>query len=383
MKKWIRFCFLAALFGGGVAWGASPMLKVSGELAANIRLIPQDKPGAQSIIVRREPVALEQGVRYLLVVSRAGFSTYKKAFTAEWSGVREAQVKLERVIGPMENEVWVADLEDNVLMEFVPIPVGEFSMGSEEGEMDERPPRRVVFQRPFWMAKTEVSMQQYEQFKEVGHKPEPNEVEMPKGATYPVCWVSWNDARDFCKWLTKKERRWGRLPEGYEYTLPTEAEWEYACRAGTTGDFSGGIDSMAWFNKNSGGKTNPVGKKKPNAWGLYDMHGNVWEWCDDIWYSSYINAPTDGSQRGDAPNEYQVDRSLWGANVERVDHRYYNSGYRVVRGGSWLYSKEVCRSSNRFYHTPDYKLNYLGFRPVLLWNPPLLKLKVTDRVKEN
>jgi formylglycine-generating enzyme required for sulfatase activity len=246
--------------------------------------------------------------------------------------------------------------------------------------MDELPVHRVTFSRPFWMAKTEVTMQQYEQFKKVDHTPDPNEVEMPKGAIYPVVWVSWYDARDFCAWLTQKERRRGRLPEGYEYVLPTEAQWEYACRAGTTEDFAGNPDQMAWYKKNSGGKTNPVGKKKPNAWGLYDMHGNVWEWCDDIWYANYINAPVDGSQRGDAPNEYTVDRSLWGQGA-KLYYRLYNDHYRVVRGGSWAYSKQACRSANRYYHTPKYKLSYLGFRPILIWNPPALRLKVMDRLE--
>ena len=382
MKKWIKKGLLAILFLGVVStYAENPSLKIAGALASNIRLIPQDETGASPIPVGRDPVSLEKGKRYLLVITKSGYSTYKKYFTADWTGLKEKGVQLERMVGPVTEEVWTADLEDNVSMEFVPISTGEFMMGSEEGEMDETPVHKVTIPIPFWMAKTEVTMQQYEQFKQVNHKPEPNEIEMPKGANYPVCWISWNDARDFCKWLTKKERRRGRLPEGYEYVLPTEAQWEYACRAGTTGDFSGNIDQMAWVNKNSGGKTNPVAKKKPNAWGLYDMHGNVWEWCDDIWYANYLNAPEDGCQRGDAPNEYRVDRSLWGQETERI-YRLYNSNYRVIRGGGWAYSVEACRSSNRYYHTPDYTLSSIGFRPILIWNPPQLSLKVIDRLKK-
>ena len=384
-RKWLAVCslmlfFVCTLQGYAQKKDDPPMLKVAGALAADIRIVQCDNPGSPPLIVERDPVELEKGVRYRLVITKPGYTTYKQVFIANWSGVREKGVKLERLIGPMENQVWVADLEDNVKMEFVPIPAGEFMMGSEEGENDERPVHKVVFKKPFWMAKTEVTMQQYEQFKEVKYTPEPNEIPMPKGADYPVCGVSWKDAQAFCEWLTTKERRRGRLPEGYEYTLPTEAEWEYACRAGTTEDFAGNVDQMAWYNHNSGEKTNPVAKKKPNAWGLYDMHGNVYEWCDDIWYNSYLNAPEDGSQRGDASNEYWVDPSLWGKE-SGVIYRLYNDDYHVVRGGCWTYSAQDCRSSNRYYHKTNFKLNYLGFRPVLLWNPPRVDVKVTKRVE--
>jgi len=386
MKKWMGLIAMVLVFcdvrGGMAQKGASaPSLKVAcSVLAAEIRIISHSPSGDKSFPVGRKPVLLEKGQRYTLAVSKPGYDPYKKSFSADWSGLKEKSVVLEKGIGPTGNETWTADLEDGVKMEFMAIPGGEFVMGSYEGEEDEQPVHRVVFPRPFWMAKTEVTMQQYEQFKAVDHKPEKNEVEMPTGAEHPVCWVNWNDAMAFCKWLTKKGRRRGNLPEGYEYTLPTEAEWEYACRAETTTEYAGDLDSMGWYNKNSGGKTNPVGGKKPNAWGLHDMHGNVWEWCSDHWYGSYVNAPEEGSQRGDAPDEYDVDRSQW--NEEGYIRRLYSPGHRVVRGGSWHYSPLACRSANRYYHTPDYKLNYLGFRPVLLWNPPHLKLKVTDRPKK-
>ena len=386
MKKWMGLVAVVLVFSGGrVALAqrnkSAPSLKVvCSVLAADIKIIIQSPEGDKSVPVGRKPVSLVKGQRYTLAVSKPGYDSYKKSFSADWSGLKEKSVVLEKGIGPVGEQKWMADLEDGIMMEFVPIPSGEFTMGSHEGEEDEQPVHRVVFARPFWMAKTEVTNQQYEQFRSLSHKPLENEVPMPTGAEFPVCWVNWHEARDFCKWLTKKERRRGRLPEGYEYTLPTEAEWEYACRAETTTEYAGNLDSMAWYNKNSGEKTNPVGRKKPNAWGLHDMHGNVWEWCADHWYGSYADAPEDGSQRGDALGEYDVDRSKWGE--EGHIRRLYNTSHRVVRGGSWHYSSLACRSANRYYHTPDYKLNYLGFRPVLLWNPPPLRLRVTDRPKE-
>ncbi len=403
MKKGFYLVLMGFVFFGAkmaVAQGdasSAPSLRVMcNALAAEIRIEGLLPSGDKSILVNGNPVVLKKGERYTLSVSKPGYTPYRKSFAADWSGVKKKDVELEKGIGPTGGEPWVAELEDGIKMEFMPVPAGHFMMGSNEGDDDERPVRRVEFHRPFWIAKTEVTNQQYDQYeqfkqlyvpelsKQKNEKQkrnlEKNEVLMSMGAEYPVCYVSWYDAMEFCKWLTKKERRRGRLPEGYEYTLPTEAEWEYACRAGTTGSYAGNVDSMAWYKKNSGGRTNPVGQRKPNAWGLHDMHGNVWEWCVDDWYASYANAPVNGSQRGDAHDEYEVDRS-------RIDeagnmYRLHSPEHRVVRGGSWRYSALACRSANRYYHTPDYSLNYLGFRPIVLWNPPVPRLKATNRLKE-
>jgi len=410
MKKWFGFVLIGVVFYDAemaVALGEgslAPSLRVAcNVLAATIRIEGTLPSGEKSTLVDGNPVVLTKGQQYTLAVTKPGYNPYRKSFTARWSGPQKKSVKLEKGIGPVEGESWIAELEDGVKMEFMPVPAGHFMMGSNEGDDDERPVHRVEFKRSFWMAKTEVTRQQYDQFeqfkelywserqKQMGEKQkrnlEKNEVPMPQGAEFPVCYVSWDDAKRFCKWLTKKERRRGRLPEGYEYALPTEAEWEYACRAGTTGNHAGDVDAMAWHKENSSGRTNPVGKKKPNAWGLHDMHGNVWEWCVDDWYASYTNAPVNGSQRGDAYDEYLVDRS-------RIDekgniYRLYNPNYRVVRGGGWSYSVLACRSANRYYHEKkdydgkrEYSLNYLGFRPVVLWNPPAPRLKATTRLNE-
>jgi len=356
-----------------------PILKVGcNALAANITLTYHQTNGNKTVTLTSAPVKLKKGERYTLSITKADYLPYSKTFVVDWEGQKQKFVYLEKGIGPSTSRSWMVDLGDNVDMEFVPIPVGSFMMGSEEGEDDELPIHKVSFSRPFWMAKTEVTQQQFEQYKLINHKKEKNEVLMPIGAEYPAVWISWDDAMGFCAWLTRLGQREGTLPEGYEYTLPTEAEWEYACRAGTTGEFAGKLDSMGWYIKNSTERINPVGKKKPNAWGLYDMHGNVWEWCYDNWYANYENAPSDGSIRGLAKNEFYVDRTLMG---KKGSVRFVNDSYKVVRGGCWHYSARSCRSANRFYHEKSYKMNYLGFRPILISNPIVLRPQVTDKIR--
>jgi len=154
----------------------------------------------------------------------------------------------------------------------------------------------------------------------------------------PVENISWNDAQEFCQKLSEKA--------GKNYRLPSEAEWEYAYRAGTQpryyfGDNAELLGEYAWYNENSGSKTHPVGQKKPNNWGLYDMSGNVWEWCEDGWHENYQNAPTDGT--------------AWNDN-----HSVTNT--RVLRGGSWTTDPGNCRSAYRNYNY--YRYNHYGFRVV-------------------
>ncbi len=254
-------------------------------------------------------------------------------------------------------------LSDTVSLDMIWIEPGTFMMGSptdELGRDSDETQHQVTLTRGYWLGKYEVTQAQYEAV--MGTNPS-----YFKGADFPVEKVSWYNAMDFCAKLTDIERAAGRLPEGYEYTLPTEAQWEYACRAGTTTAFNNGtniptmlqrtdrpcpnLDPLAWYGYNSGqydsagnytgnGKTFPVGQKQPNAWGLYDMHGNVDEWCLD-WYGDYpISAVTD--PKGPA-----------------------TGSYRVVRGGSWVYYAYDCRSAHRFSNGPDYYYDCYGFRVAL------------------
>jgi len=185
-------------------------------------------------------------------------------------------------------------------MKMVLIRPGKFMMGQGSDQHE------VAISKPFYMGVTEVTRAQYQAV--MGTIPS-----FSKGPTNPVGGVSWNDTTEFCKKLSGKTRQTVRLP--------TEAEWEYACRAGTQTAFSFGDDpsalgDYAWHRGNSGGRSLPVGQKKPNAWGLYDMHGNVWEWCAD-WYGKYPS------------------RAFWEGPA--TDPSGPASGTaRVLRGGSWL-----------------------------------------------
>jgi formylglycine-generating enzyme required for sulfatase activity len=198
---------------------------------------------------------------------------------------------------------------------------------------DERPVTWVTLTRPFWLGRTEVTQAQW--MAVMGSNPSGF-----KGDDLPVETVSWDDAMEFCRKLSERERAANRLPVGYVYSLPTEAEWEYACRAGTTGDYAGDIGAMAWTDENSGGSTHEVGIKRPNAWGLADMHGNVWELVFD-WFADY--------QGGEVTNP-----------------RGPTSGYsRVFRGGTWNHEASFARSAIRLTDEPDRRGRALGFRLAL------------------
>ncbi len=200
-------------------------------------------------------------------------------------------------------------------------------MGSNAYE-DAKPIHEVTIAGPFYLGKYEVTQGEWKAV--TGSNPSRFEGD----DRLPVENVSWDDCQEFIAKLNGRK-------DGYAYRLPSEAEWEYACRAGTTGDYAGELDEMAWYRNNSGNKTHPVGKKKPNAWGLYDMHGNVWEWCQDRYHKNYNGAPTDGT--------------AWEAGSDNE---------RILRGGSWCDSAYYCRSANRLCNSPVVRDNYVGFRLV-------------------
>lgn len=217
----------------------------------------------------------------------------------------------------------------------VVVPAGSLLMGSPVSEAgrdsDEGPQRRVIVAN-FELGKTEITQGQWKAV--MGSNPSSFSA---CGDTCPVENVGWEDAQAFIRKLNAQT--------GRRYRLPSEAEWEYAARAGSTGRWSFGDDEglvgeHAWFESNSGGRTHPVAGKRPNAWGLHDMHGNVLEWVQDVWHDNYIGASSDGSAW------------LGGGDQAR----------RVLRGGSWNDVPRFLRSANRVGITPVFRDNVTGFR---------------------
>lgn len=219
--------------------------------------------------------------------------------------------------------------------EMVIIPPGGFNMGSETGFFDERPVHRVTISRAFALGKTEVTQAQWRAI--MGNNPSEFTA---CGDNCPVEKISWHDAQEFIKKLNAKT--------GKQYRLPSEAEWEFACRAGETLEYCGSanVERVAWYGTyeslsgNSRNTTHPVALMQANAFGLYDMSGNVFEWVEDSYFDSYIGAPDDGSVR-------QGDETK-----------------RVVRGGSWYYFPLFSRATARLWVNPDYRvaIKDLGFR---------------------
>ena len=219
------------------------------------------------------------------------------------------------------------DLGNSINLEMIAIPGGTFMMGSPEGEGgDSEKPQHEVTVQAFYMGKYPITQAQYQQI--MGNNPSKF-----KGDERPVECVSWNDAVEFCQRLSGQT--------GKEYRLPSEAEWEYACRAGTTTKYYFGDDitsDLANYDGNVG-ETTSVGQYSPNAFGLYDMHGNVWEWCQDKWHDNYQDAPNDG-------------RAWVSGDISIF----------VLRGGSWDGFPRYCRSAYRGRDVPDDTVNDLGFR---------------------
>src|SRR5262245_16034861 len=234
---------------------------------------------------------------------------------------------IERENEPLSS--FVDDLGAGVKLELIRIPGGSFLMGSGEYE-SEKPIHRVTLS-PFAIGKYPLTQAQWKAV--MGNNPSNF-----KGDHLPVERVSWNSATEFCSALSKRT--------GRAYRLPTEAEWEYACRAGTATLFSSAdnsetLDQHGWYYNNSEQKTRNVGQKIPNAWGLHDMHGNVFEWCHD-WYDEdyYAQSPSTDPQGPPSGTSH------------------------VLRGGSFLTVSYLCRTAYRFSNWPDYRYYDIGFRVV-------------------
>jgi formylglycine-generating enzyme required for sulfatase activity len=220
--------------------------------------------------------------------------------------------------------------------EMVVIPAGSFLMGSPAGEAQQRdwegPQHEVTISRPFALGRHAVTFEEYDHFCTATGREKPDDRGWGRGRR-PVIHVSWDDASAYCAWLSETTEK--------NYRLPSEAEWEYACRAGSTSTYAFGAtidETQANFGGHVG-RTSEVGAYPANGFGLYDMHGNVWEWVEDSWHGSYAGAPADGSP--------------WTKG---------NNSARVLRGGAWSDYPRNLRSANRGRNVPDYQYNFIGFR---------------------
>ncbi len=265
--------------------------------------------------------------------------------TALSSIIPSSTAPIVDIPAPTNDNLPVEKVSWNVIdIKMISVPVGNFQMGSENSR-DEKPMHTIALDG-FEMSSTEITQEIYRIL--MG--------ETPSGFkgddNLPVEKVNWFDAVKFCNQLSVTEglepcynlKTWKCVFTNNGYRLPTEAEWEYACRAGTetdyhTGDGESSLFNAGWYKKSSDSKTHPVKQMEPNTWGLYDMHGNVWEWCNDYYgkYSSISSRNPEGAQSGK---------------------------YRVIRGGSYKSKKSDCRTANRQYMSPNARLKDIGFRVV-------------------
>ncbi|WP_364418155.1 formylglycine-generating enzyme family protein [Moorena sp. SIO3H5] len=280
----------------------------------------------------------------------------------------EQQSKLNIKRHRRQIQYFTEDLGNGITLDMVAIPGGTFLMGSpetEEGHSNSESPQHQVTVKSFFMGKYQVTQAQWQAVAALAQvntelKPNPSYF---KGDDRPVERVSWDDAVEFCERLSQHTKR--------PYRLPSEAEWEYSCRARTTTPFHFGetitTDLANYHGKYTYGsgpkgkyvqETTPVGSfGVGNDFGLYDMHGNVWEWCADHWHSNYEDAPTDGSAWQDESN----------------NDNYNDNNWRLLRGGCWDYNPVLCRSGSRLNYNPALRHygNNMGFRVVCAqeWTP--------------
>jgi formylglycine-generating enzyme required for sulfatase activity len=336
-----------AQVSGDVELGKSLVLKGNLMPQAQKVIVSSDPTGAEVVegdkVLGRtimETDLREVGESVVLTLRKEGYDDVQVSGEVELgkSLVLKGNLKVKpRRGGKTPGEEKVIELAQGVKMTFCWCPPGEFMMGSlatENGRGSDEDQVRVTISKGFWMSKTEVTQAQWQAV--MGSNPSHF-----RGTNFPVESVSWNDAHKFLQKIDPVLS----AADGLKTMLPTEAQWEYAARAGESWIYSGGgkLDEVAWYCENSGSTVNPVGMKKANAWGLHDMSGNVWEWCRD-----------------------RYDEKLSGG----VDPAGALSGiYRVFRGGGWFGHADYGRVAGRYYGGPAHTGYNIGFRLIRSLSP--------------
>ncbi len=289
-------------------------------------------------------------IRRTLFEARSPFYLSEEA--AGQAGDASSTAPIIDIPDPVRDGRHRLELGDSTTIELAAVHAGEYERGSKRWFSGEKPIHRVRITHSFWMGIYPITQKQYGQA--TGENPSHFD-----GDDRPVEMVTWYEAMRYCTRLTTMERESGELPEGYEYRLPTEGEWEYAAKGGSDSDgyrYSGGndVEEVAWHGGPTGGHssfmTRPVGMKAPNKLGLYDMSGNVWEWCYD-WHEDYPKVP--GIIDPTGPEE---------------------GSHRLLRGGSWGYEANCCRVTRRDGLTPGHRYCDVGFRVVLAPSLKLLRM---------
>ena len=312
-------------------------------------------PAVQLALTQQQPIG---AFRFALSGPPGDYTILSSTNLADWSVLRPSSIPLGNIFitdttAQSSPQKFYRAVRQNLPPNLVFVPANTFTMGSPTTEAghqaDEGPQTVVTLSRGFWISKFLVTQADY--LAVTGTNPS----QFPGDLNRPVETVSWFAASNYCAQLTALDLTAGRIPPGTHYRLPTEAEWECAARAGTTTRFYYGDDpnvtsltNYAWYSANSGFRPHPVGDKLPNAWGLYDMAGNVWEWCQD-WYGTYSGGTATDPQ-GPATNPI---------------------GFKVIRGGAWEGSELDCRSARRSIEgaSPFITDFIIGFRVVLVTEP--------------
>ncbi len=325
-----------------------PATTLAASSAPPVRVVDGSQPAAGSVGPSLSQAVVENPVGQKAWIIEPEQSLPPKSFQKSQLGAQASTMAVLADVGARENPQGRPEVRIQALsaaFDVIQIPAGRFAMGSSSAP-NESPVHAVEIRKPFWMGKFPVTQRQWlavMKYNPSGHK--------SVGEDAPVERVSQRSCQTFIARLNQAQSTW-------RFRLPSEAEWEYACRAGTTGDAYGGLDAIAWYRSNANAMTHPVGQKQPNAFGLYDMLGNVWQWCEDLQHDTYDNAPTD--ETAWIIDSYWVEPAIGRC----AQGTCWFQPIHVTRGGSWREEAMNIRSAKRQMRIHKSQDDDLGFRLV-------------------